>query len=226
MHGRGQTVPYSHAPVHAPFHTPPCPPLVHPSSPLLCTPPFRVPFWLHAESTRHKGCLHAAPHIASPRCLVCAPPVGVLPQPSPLRLPLCLPSHWCATPAPSLAPPLSVCPVGCMQRVGAQWGVQTVFVCSPPCCRTTPPSACPLPLMPPLSACLVGRMQSRGRKGGGAAHAPPSLARIRHLMHSPSPWFAHVPHSPHAGGGQPGTGCMQEWGGGAHYPLCTSFARN
>ncbi len=143
MHGRGQTVPYSHAPVHAPFHTPPCPPLVHPSSPLLCTPPFRVPFWLHAESTRHKGCLHAAPHIAAPRCLVCAPPVGVLPQPSPLCLPLCPPSRWCTTPAPSLAPPLSACPVGCVQRVGAQWGAQMVFARSPSRCCATPASAHP-----------------------------------------------------------------------------------
>src|SRR6266702_3161304 len=190
MHGRGQTVPYSHAPVHAPFHTPPCPPLVHPSSPLLCTPPFRVPFWLHAESTRHKGCLHAAPHIAAPRCLVCAPPVGVLPQPSPLCLPLCPPSRWCTTPAPSLAPPLSACPVGCVQRVGVQWGVQMAFAHSPTCCRPAPPSA------PPLAACLGGRMQSGGRKGGGGCTHLPRCHVAPALCAPPPPRFAHVPHSP------------------------------
>src|SRR6266702_2689161 len=89
---------------------PPSPtlPLVRHPSPLPCPPPFRVPCWLHAESGGAMGgckrCLHAAPHVAVPCCLVRAPPVGVPLQPSPLRLPLCPPPHSGPTPDPPQAP--------------------------------------------------------------------------------------------------------------------------
>src|SRR6266702_8940640 len=90
MRERGQTVPSSRAPVHAPFHIPPCPIGAPPPAPSFAPPPSCVPFWPRAESTGCKGCLHAAPHVAAPCRLVRAPPVWVPPPPSP-PCPLLLP---------------------------------------------------------------------------------------------------------------------------------------
>src|SRR6266702_2963072 len=121
MRGRGQTVPSSRAPVHTPSHTPPCPPLVCPlQPPPLCPPHSMCPF----------GCVQRALGVKG----VCMQPTTLPRRAVP---PSARPSRWCAPSAlslappplpalplvrhpspPSLAPPLSVCPVGRVQRVG------------------------------------------------------------------------------------------------------------
>jgi len=130
-------------------------------------------------------------------------------QPSPLRLPLCLPSHWCATPAPSLAPPFPCALLAACREWGCNGGCKRCLYAAPHVAAPHRLVHAPSRWCPPFLHALLAACRAGGAKGGGRHTHLPRWRAAPTLCTPPPPGLPMYPIRHMQEGGNQGRGACK-----------------